>query len=90
MLPAVDPHHPGVVLMDIRMPRLDGVAATRPWRALHGPPPVIGAVGFVLLSGEAAGVHAHEHASSVAGLLVGAARDRRCGLSLVNASARAA
>lgn len=35
VLAAVDLHHPDVVLMDIRMPGLDGIAATR---LLHGQP----------------------------------------------------
>ena len=41
VLPAVDLHHPNVVLMDIRMPQLDGIAATRLLSTQPHPPAVL-------------------------------------------------
>jgi DNA-binding NarL/FixJ family response regulator len=41
VLAAVDAHHPDVVLMDIRMPQVDGIAATRLLRGQPRPPAVL-------------------------------------------------
>ncbi len=41
VLPELDRHRPDVLLMDIRMPQLDGIAATRLVRAQPDPPAVL-------------------------------------------------
>ncbi|WP_407920935.1 response regulator transcription factor [Actinomadura logoneensis] len=41
VVPAVNEHRPDVVLMDIRMPRVDGLAATQLLRSRREPPEII-------------------------------------------------
>jgi DNA-binding NarL/FixJ family response regulator len=38
---AIDAHFPDLVMMDLRMPRVDGIVATRRLRARKNPPEVI-------------------------------------------------
>ncbi len=55
---AVQAHHPDVVLLDLRMPRVDGVTATRAVRALPDPPGVIAMTSFDTESSILDAVHA--------------------------------
>ena len=43
---AVHAHHPDVVLMDLRMPRVDGIRATATLTALPDPPGVVAMTSF--------------------------------------------
>ena len=46
VVPAVQAHHPEVVVMDLKMSRVGGVAATRALRALPHPPGVVALTAF--------------------------------------------
>jgi DNA-binding NarL/FixJ family response regulator len=46
VVPAVQAHHPDVVLMDLKMPRMGGVVATAAVRALPNPPAVVALTAF--------------------------------------------
>jgi DNA-binding NarL/FixJ family response regulator len=65
VLSAVDLHRPDVVLMDIRMPQLDGIAATRLLRSQPDPPAVV-----VLTTFDADGVVLRALRAGAAGFLL--------------------
>ena len=58
VVPAVQAHHPDVVLMDLRMERLDGIRATTAVTALPSPPGVIAMTSFDTESAILDAVHA--------------------------------
>lgn len=58
VVPGVQAHHPDVLLMDLRMPRMDGVRATAAVRALPSPPGVIAMTSFDTQSAILDSVHA--------------------------------
>ena len=80
---------PDVVLLDVRMPRLDGIEATRRLRALREPPAVVLLTAFDLdrhvVDGLAAGAAGFLLKDAPEGQLLAAVRAARDGVSLLDA-----
>lgn len=78
VLPAVRAHRPDLILMDVRMPRMDGPSATRALQSLPQPPPVLALTTFdedvVLWAALTAGAAGFILKDSPAEVLVAAAR----------------
>ncbi|MBO0898949.1 response regulator transcription factor [Cellulomonas sp. zg-ZUI199] len=76
-------HHPDVVLMDLRMPRVDGIRATELLRALPTPPGVIAMTSFdtesVILDAVRAGADGFLAKDSSPDQIVAAVRDVAAG-----------
>ncbi len=80
---------PDVVLLDVRMPRVDGIEATRRLRALREPPAVVLLTAFDLdrhvVDGLAAGAAGFLLKDAPEGQLLAAVRAARDGVSLLDA-----
>jgi DNA-binding NarL/FixJ family response regulator len=78
VLPAARAHQPDLVLMDVRMPRMDGPEATRRLQELAAPPPVLALTTFddddVLWSALTAGAAGFVLKDSPAEMLITAVR----------------
>lgn len=91
VVPAVQAHHPDVVLMDLAMPRMGGVAATAAVRALPRPPGVVALTAFdtpgLILDAVRAGVDGFLAKDCAPDELVAAVRDVAAGEGALSARA---
>ncbi len=80
---AVQAHHPDVVVMDLKMTRMGGVAATMALRALPHPPGVVAVTAFdtpaLILEAVVAGVDGFVAKDAAPDEIVGAVRDVAAG-----------
>lgn len=89
---AVQAHHPDVVVMDLKMPRMGGVAATRALRALPHPPRVVAVTAFdtpaLILEAVEAGVDGFLAKDASADEITAAVRDVAAGEAALSARAQ--
>lgn len=89
---AVQAHHPDVVVMDLKMPRMGGVAATRALRALSNPPGVIAVTAFdtpaLILEAVEAGVDGFLAKDASGDEITAAVRDVAAGEAALSARAQ--
>lgn len=89
---AVQAHHPDVVVMDLKMPRMGGVAATRALRGLPHPPRVLAVTAFdtpaLILEAVEAGVDGFLAKDASGDEITAAVRDVAAGEAALSARAQ--